>query len=201
VAEQLVADVLGRLELAVAPCVRHERARVSALERGEAADIEEGCAAWAKRTRPARPAPSRRPGWCAALRPALNPSLLASLLGRSGAQSSRALRRLGLRAGRWRSAHHPMPTNGGRHLASASSSRASFVIAAAEPFSRSRGVWSGHSESSTRQRRSVPDVRRIGERHGLTFYARSRHRPGLDRCVRRLSSVTAGQGVSQPFTP
>jgi hypothetical protein len=41
VLEQVVADVLHRLELAVWPLLRHEHARVAALERVEVVDVEE----------------------------------------------------------------------------------------------------------------------------------------------------------------
>jgi hypothetical protein len=41
VAEEVVADVLHRLELAVRPLVRDEDARMAALERVEVGDVEE----------------------------------------------------------------------------------------------------------------------------------------------------------------
>ena len=47
------------------------------------------------------------------LHAALNPSVLAGLLGRSDGAVVARLRRLGLRAGRWRSPHHPIPANRG----------------------------------------------------------------------------------------
>ena len=47
------------------------------------------------------------------LHAALNPALLASLLRRSDHAVAGRLRRLGLRAGRQRSPHHPSPVNGG----------------------------------------------------------------------------------------
>ena len=47
------------------------------------------------------------------LHAAVNPSVLAGLLGRSDRAVVSRLRLLGLRAGRWRSPHHPVPTNGG----------------------------------------------------------------------------------------
>jgi hypothetical protein len=47
------------------------------------------------------------------LHAALNPALLATLLGRSDHAVVRRLRRLGLRAGRFRSPHHPSSSNGG----------------------------------------------------------------------------------------
>ena len=47
------------------------------------------------------------------LHAALNPAVLATLLGRSDHAVVTRLRRLGLRAGRWRSPHHPSPSNGG----------------------------------------------------------------------------------------
>ena len=43
----------------------------------------------------------------------LNPAVLAALLGRSDQAIAGRLRRLGLRAGRRRSPHHPSPSNGG----------------------------------------------------------------------------------------
>jgi hypothetical protein len=46
------------------------------------------------------------------LHAAVNPSVLAGLLGRSDRAVVSRLRHLGLRAGRWRSPHHPVPTNG-----------------------------------------------------------------------------------------
>jgi hypothetical protein len=46
------------------------------------------------------------------LHAALNPSVLAALVGRSDRAIVTRLRRLGLRAGRWRSPHHPTPTRG-----------------------------------------------------------------------------------------
>ena len=47
------------------------------------------------------------------LHAAVNPSVLAGLLGRSDRAVVLRLRRLGLRARRWRSPHHPTPANGG----------------------------------------------------------------------------------------
>jgi hypothetical protein len=47
------------------------------------------------------------------LHAAVNPSILAGLLGRSDRAVVSRLRHLGLRAGRWRSPHHPVPANGG----------------------------------------------------------------------------------------
>jgi hypothetical protein len=47
------------------------------------------------------------------LHASLNPAVLSALLGRSDPAIAARLRRLGLRAGRWRSPHHPCPTNGG----------------------------------------------------------------------------------------
>jgi hypothetical protein len=47
------------------------------------------------------------------LHAALNPALLATLLGRSDHAVVARLRRTGLRVGRERSPHHPSPTNGG----------------------------------------------------------------------------------------
>jgi hypothetical protein len=46
------------------------------------------------------------------LHAALSPSVLADLVGRSDRAVVTRLRRLGLRAGRWRSPHHPTPTRG-----------------------------------------------------------------------------------------
>ncbi len=46
------------------------------------------------------------------LHAALNPAVLATLLGRSDHAVVRRLRHLGLRAGRRRSPHHPIPSNG-----------------------------------------------------------------------------------------
>jgi hypothetical protein len=46
------------------------------------------------------------------LHAALNPSMLAGLVGRSDQAVVTRLRRLGLRAGRWRSPHHLTPTRG-----------------------------------------------------------------------------------------
>ena len=48
-----------------------------------------------------------------ALHAAANPALLAAALSRSDGAVVARLRQLGLRAGRWRSPHHPAPTNGG----------------------------------------------------------------------------------------
>jgi hypothetical protein len=48
-----------------------------------------------------------------ALHAAANPALLAAVLGRSDRAVVSRLRHLGLRAGRWRSPHHPAPTKGG----------------------------------------------------------------------------------------
>ena len=68
---------------------------------------------------PAEPArPRAGMPWTAAedellrLHAALNPSMLAALVGRSDQAVVTRLRRLGLRAGRWRSPHHPTPTRG-----------------------------------------------------------------------------------------
>lgn len=47
------------------------------------------------------------------LHAALNPAVLGTLLGRSDHAVVRRLRRLGLRAGRFRSPHHPSSSNGG----------------------------------------------------------------------------------------
>jgi RNA polymerase sigma-B factor len=47
------------------------------------------------------------------LHAAVNPAILATLLGRSDHAVVSKLRRLGLRTGRWRSPHHPSPSNGG----------------------------------------------------------------------------------------
>jgi hypothetical protein len=43
----------------------------------------------------------------------VNPAVLSALLGRSDQAIAGRLRHLGLRAGRWRSPHHPSPSNGG----------------------------------------------------------------------------------------
>jgi hypothetical protein len=48
-----------------------------------------------------------------ALHAAANPALLAAVLSRSDRAVVSRLRHLGLRAGRWRSPHHPAPTTGG----------------------------------------------------------------------------------------
>ena len=68
---------------------------------------------------PAEPAtPRAGMPWTAAederlmLHAALSPATLAALVGRSDRAVVTRLRRLGLRAGRWRSPHHPTPTRG-----------------------------------------------------------------------------------------
>jgi hypothetical protein len=67
----------------------------------------------------ARARPRARTRWTARedeilrLHAALNPAMLGALLGRTDRAIAARLRHLGLRAGRWRSPHHPTLSNGG----------------------------------------------------------------------------------------
>jgi hypothetical protein len=70
----------------------------------------------------------------------LNPAVLGGLLDRSDRAIAGRLRRLGLRAGRWRSPHHPSPQTAGSRRASAPSSNASSATGGLVLSFRSRTV-------------------------------------------------------------